>query len=423
VLRRNATAKAQAVYIGYGIHAPELGHDDLADIDIDGKIVLMVTGAPGHFNSEVRAHHGSGSTKYSHLARRGAVSVVTVLSSREEKKRPFAKRGKSSGGKRYGWIRLKPSQKRSGSGAAATISYAIATDLFADIGKAFKDELAATEAGKKGGFELGVVIAMETSSKHSKIFRSPNVVAGIEGSDPILKNEYVVISAHLDHIGMGKARAKGKDRINNGALDNAIGVAVMLDVARVYASADVKPRRSIIFAAVTGEEPGLLGSQYFAKYPTVKKSSIVANVNVDMPILLYDFTDIIAFGADRSSLGPITREAVSQIGVTLSPDPMPEQGVFTRSDHYRFVQEGVPSVFLVTGWGEGTHGKDGGKIFREFWANTYHSPRDDIHQEIDYQAGAKFAYINWLIISAIANVTERPTWNQGDFFGDTFAGK
>jgi len=416
VISAEGDVTAPVVYVGYGIHAPNLGHDDLENIDLAGKIALVVSGAPKSFHTEIRAHHGSSKTKGVELLKRGALGYVSVISPTDEKRRPFKTYKKYLGNKSFGWLPPESDKDKPKFKAAATINHEVAATMFKATGKNLDEVLAATEEGAVGGFPLNAEINM------SEVFETPNVVAILEGSDPVLKNEYVVISAHLDHIGVSK-NAKGEDKINNGALDNAAGVSVMLEVARAYANAPVKPRRSILFAAVTGEERGLLGAEYFATYPTVDKAAIVANVNIDMPILLYNFTDVVAFGAERSSLGPITAQAVSKIGVNLSPDPMPQEGIFTRSDHYRFVQQGIPSVFLVTGWGMDTAGKNGGEIFMEFLSKTYHSPADEIDQAIDYSAGAKFAYVNWLITSAIANDNERPRWNDGDFFGETFAGK
>lgn len=411
------------VFAGYGIHAPELGHDDLAGLDLDGKIVLVFSGAPTSFNTEIRAHHGSATTKLKQIMPRGAVGYITVSTAADEKRRPFAALKRFLGRKSFDWVEPKGSAAEgTGLKATATISQDVARDLFDGAVKSFNDVLSEANQGAPKGFALASRATMKRESILSDQFTSPNVLAVLEGSDPDLKDEFVVLSAHLDHIGVSE-NAKGDDKINNGALDNATGVSTLLEVARAYVRSGEKPRRSIMFAIVTGEEKGLLGAEYFAHYPTVEKSAMVANVNLDMPLLLYDFTDVVAFGAERSSLGPVTANALAKLDVSLSPDPIPQEGIFTRSDHYRFVQQGIPSVFLMTGWNKGVNGKDGGKIFQEFLSKTYHSPRDDLSQGIDYDAAAKFAHANWLISSAIANDTARPSWNEGDFFGDTFAKK
>jgi len=423
VQNKSGETTGQVVFLGYGVHAPELGHDDLKGLDLEGKIAMIVSGSPESFQTEIRAHHGSSTTKLKELLKRGVTGLISVNSAAQEQRRPFKAYKRYLGNKSFDWVM--PDDMAAGElrvKAAATISHASAKKIFAGAEVSFDEALSTVAANGFASTALTTEVSMKRESILSDTFYSPNVMSVLEGSDPKLKDEYVVISAHLDHIGVSE-HAKGDDKINNGALDNAAGVSVMLEVARAYVQAETKPRRSIIFAAVAAEEKGLLGAEYFAHFPTVEKSSMVANVNLDMPILLYDFTDVVAFGAERSSLGPITADAVGKIGVSLSPDPMPQEGIFTRSDHYRFVQQGIPSVFLVTGWNEDTNGKDGGKIFTEFLGKTYHSPADEIDQDIDYQAGAKFAYVNWLITSAIANADKRPSWNEGDFFGETFAGK
>lgn len=413
---------ADLVFVGYGVSAPEIGHDDLDGLDLDGKIAVAISGAPTSFNTEIRAHHGSSGTKGKALSERGAVGLITFSTLESEKRRPFSRLKNFIGFKSFDWVAAEGGAEESASmKIGAAISHDVARQLFEGAQSDLDAVLEQAAEGTPSGFALVTKATLKRESTLSEKFESPNVLAVLEGSDPELKDEYVVLTAHLDHIGV-KETDDG-ELVNNGALDNASGVSILLEVARAYARENQSPRRSILFAIVTAEEKGLLGAEYFVHYPTVNKSAMVANVNVDMPILLYDFTDMVAFGAERSSLGPITENALAKIGVSMSPDPMPEQGIFTRSDHYRFVQKGVPSVFLVTGWGEGVSGKDGGAIFRQFLGNTYHSPGDNLTQSIDYSAGAKFAHANWLIASAIANGDARPTWNEGDFFGDTFSGK
>ena len=176
-----------------------------------------------------------------------------------------------------------------------------------------------------------------------------------------------------------------------------------------------------MFIAVTAEEKGLVGSEYFAMNPTVPINSIVSEVNLDMPLLLYDFGDVIAFGAEHSSMGDSVREAANSLGVELTPDPFPEQNLFIRSDHYRFVQQGVPSVFLVTGMKSMDEGIDTQPIFEGFLQKHYHKPSDDINLPIHYGAAARFTRINAKIGEIIADKPERPQWHEGDFFGRTYA--
>jgi len=207
-----------------------------------------------------------------------------------------------------------------------------------------------------------------------------------------------------------------KDRIYNGAMDNAAGTATTLEVARVMVADKAPPRRSVVFLISTAEEKGLLGADYYANHPTVPAASIVGNVDLDMPVLLYPFTDVIAYGADHSTLGPIVAAAVKPMGVALAPDPMPAETIFVRSDHYRFVRKGVPAVFLATGYANG-----GAKAFGDFLAHTYHQPNDDMNQAWDWRAGARFAEANYRITHAMADGDTPPQWFKGDFFGATFA--
>jgi Zn-dependent M28 family amino/carboxypeptidase len=274
------------------------------------------------------------------------------------------------------------------------------------------------QAAKKGamprGFALRTPVRLERHSVVETI-SSPNVAGMIPGSDPALASEAVMITAHLDHEGVDPKREG--DKIYNGAMDNAAGIATMLEVARAFKDSGQRPKRTVIFAAVTAEEKGLLGSQYLAKHPlTPKGGALVGVVNLDMPVLTYDFSDVIAFGAEHSSLGPLAERALASAGVKLSPDPMPEEGIFTRSDHYSFVVEGVPSIMLATGFaGEGR------EQFTGFLKNRYHKPNDDLSQTFNWAAGAKFARVNYLIARAVADGAEAPRWNAGNFFGNTFA--
>jgi Zn-dependent M28 family amino/carboxypeptidase len=248
-------------------------------------------------------------------------------------------------------------------------------------------------------------------------YASPNVIGMIEGADPKLKDEYVVLTAHLDHIGKLRVIEEDpeQDIINNGAMDNASGISTLLEEARKFVSDGERPRRSILFVALTAEEKGLLGSEYFAQNPTVPASSMVANVNLDMPILLHEFTDVIAFGAEHSSLRETVERAASSMGVGVTPDPVPQMVLFVRSDHYNFVKAGVPSVFLFLGFADG-----GQESFQDFMTNHYHRPSDEPDLPIQYDMAAKFAELNYRIAKEIANADQRPTWNEGSFFGDLF---
>lgn len=410
---------APLVFVGYGLVNPATGRDDYAGLDVTGKIVVMLNGAPTSLQTEERAHFANPNTKRQEAAKRGAVGVVTLSSPSAEKRRPFA----AGAGMMRGWRVIWRDANDVGAirapsaPALASISQAGAAKLFAGAPAALADVMAEAEKpeGAVKGFALSAKASIVVKTEIEKR-ESSNVVGLIEGSDPTLKAQTIILSAHLDHIGVRENAKPGEDKINNGALDNASGVATLLEVARGFKNSKVKPKRSIILLAVTGEEKGLVGSDYFANNPTVKKADIAADVNLDMPVLLYPFTDVIAFGADRSTIGEAVKHAAGRVGVALSGDPMPEEGLFTRSDHYRFVEQGIPSVFLMTGFQNG-----GEAAFKGFLKGNYHHPGDDLNQPIDYQAAAKFALVNYEIARELADTPARPVWKKGDFFGGTFA--
>jgi len=279
------------------------------------------------------------------------------------------------------------------------------------------DAIARAAKGRPAAFALGATVRLKSRSEHRK-FSSPNVVGRLVGSDPVLKDTFVVLSAHLDHLGVGVA--ENGDAIYNGAYDNATGTAVVLEAARALAGLRERPRRSILFVFVTSEEKGLLGSDYFANEPTVPADKIVADVNIDMPLLLYPLGDVVAFGAENSSLDGIVAKAAAQTGLTESPDFVPEENVFIRSDQYSFVRRGVPSVFLVPGLKSSDPTADGAKAFQEFFARHYHRPSDDLSQPMDLGSAERFVRANVLVAYGIASDGEAPRWKPGNFFGKTF---
>jgi Zn-dependent M28 family amino/carboxypeptidase len=292
-----------------------------------------------------------------------------------------------------------------------------AAELFAGAPISFEAALDAADAGKPLSTPLGVEVTLRQNTDHEEV-SSPNVIAIVRGSDPALSEEYVVYSAHLDHVGIGEP--VNGDSIYNGFYDNAMGVSLLLEAARAFATMPEPPRRSIIFIALTGEERGLLGSDYFAHYPTVPSDALVANVNLDMPLLLYPLADVIAFGAEHSTLQELIEPAVAAEDLALTPDPVPEEVLFIRSDQYSFVRKGVPSVFLVPGFTSKDPAIDGAAAFQEHLATHYHRPSDDNSRPVDWDSALRFARANVRIGSAIADADSRPQWNEGDFFGARF---
>ena len=402
---------APVVFVGYGLVAPQYKRDDYAGVDVRGKIVAYFGGAPPSFQSEERAHFQSGATKAAIAAAHGAVGAILLT------RAPLPRAGSFYDRPRTTWARPDGTGDAPGVPTLATLSASGSAKLFAGARTPW-EQIAPRVADSNTTFtaealKANVAVALKTAFEPAT---SGNVAGMIPGSDPKLAKEVVILSAHLDHLGVGPADAKG-DTIYNGALDNAVGIASLIEEAKRFAASGKPPRRTILFLAVTAEEKGLVGSDYFARHPTVPIASIVADVNLDMPILTYAFEDMTVFGADRSTLGPIVAKAVGTLGVTMSPDPDPGQGIFVRSDHYRFVQQGVPSVFLWPGQ------KGPGKAAAaEFFKTRYHQPADDLSQPIDWRQGIRFIDANYAIAREIADGDARPRWNKGDFFGLLYNG-
>lgn len=411
------SVSAPVVFVGYGIVAPQYRENGYAGVDVRGKIVAVIGGAPARFGGEERAFFGSPGTKATIARDHGAIGIVNLPGLRS-RAQPFARLVETYDNARVTWA------KSDGTGNAtapqtpvlATLSDAGAARLFA-AARAPWPKIAAEAQKDDARFKAEALPGMLSVATRTAFtpLSSSNVAGIIPGSDPLVGKEVVVLSAHLDHIGISKTGTG--DRINNGALDNAIGIASLIEEAKRFAASGQPPRRSILFLAVTGEEKGLVGSDYFVNHPLMPLSSIVADVNLDMPILTYAFEDMIVYGAERSTLGPIVRRAIGTIGVGLSPDPMPEQGIFVRSDHFRFVQKGIPSVFLWPG------PKGAGKAATDaFMANNYHKPSDDLSQPIMWDQGIRFVDANYRIARDIADGEARPVWNKGDYFGTLYKG-
>ncbi|MBU1619480.1 MAG: M28 family peptidase [Gammaproteobacteria bacterium] len=424
-LHAKADVTAPLVFVGYGLVSKEFNLDDYANLDVKGKIVVMLSGRPKSLPSEEAAHIQS--LKAENAAERGAVGIITLHTPSEEKVRPYANSLMYLTSPRMRWLHKdgKAEGEFESLLGSAYVHPDAAKNLFEGAGRSLDDIFADLAAEKvPTGFSLEGTVSLKRESTKEDI-SSPNVVAVLPGSDPVLKDEYVVVTAHSDHIGFSND-VRSKDKINNGLMDNAAGVGIMLETARLFTQKAGRPKRSILFLAVTGEEKGLLGADYFAHNPTRPIDKLVANVNIDMPVLLYPFADIVAFGANHSSLGATVDTAAVAVGITQSPDPMPEQAIFTRSDHYTLVQQGVPSVFLMTGFSSKDPKQKGGEVWGKFFAKHYHKPTDDKagltadFGVIRYDAGAVFADINFGITTEVANNPQRPVWLKDSFFGKIF---
>ncbi|HYM60915.1 MAG TPA: M28 family metallopeptidase [Thermoanaerobaculia bacterium] len=419
-LRERTEVTAPVVFVGFGIVAPELGYDDYTNIDVRGRIVLQLTGAPPKFPTDQRAYYSSNEIKARVAADRGAIGVLRLKTSVDETRYPFAKMARQSGIAPMVALDAqgRPLQSIEDLRGAAAISRSGAEILFRGAPMTVDAVLAAAEKGTTRSFALATEATITTRTR-LQTARSANVVALLRGSDPVLRNEYVVFSAHLDHL--GRHAVDGTERIYNGALDNGSGIASLIEIARAFSSLGKAPRRSILFVAVTGEEKGEQGSQIFASRPPVPAGAIVADINMDMFMALYPVADLIAFGSEHSTLAATLQRAAAHLGLPISPDPNPEEVRFIRSDQFSFVKAGIPSIIIKGGTKSGDPAIDGEAATREWLHNVYHTPKDNLAQHIDFASGATYAQTNFLVGYLVANANERPRWNNGDFFGERFA--
>ncbi|HJS58718.1 MAG TPA: M28 family metallopeptidase [Vicinamibacteria bacterium] len=406
---------APVVYVGYGVTAPERGYDDYAGLDVRGKFVVFAGGAPPGFPSDERAHHSNRRNKRENAVAHGAAGLLTFSLPEDERRYPWERKRHRLAKGAIGWRHSDGRVEDAGPEikVAALLSLPEMERLFGG-----RDALDAVvrdaEAGKPKARELDVTASLRVATRH-RDYESPNVVGLLDGSDPTLKQEAVVFSAHLDHEGVGEP--VDGDAIRNGAFDNASGIAALLEIGRLLAEGP-RPRRSILLLACVGEEEGLLGSEYFSLHPPIAP---VANVNTDMFLALHPVAEVIAFGAEHSSLGPIVREEAAKAGFALIADPFPRETLFVRSDQYSFVQRGVPAVMIAAGLGSKDPKLNGGAILGEWMRTRYHTPKDDMAQPIDWDSLVRFTQLNRRIGLRIASEAGRPRWNRGDFFGKLFA--
>lgn len=422
--RPEESLTAPLVYVGHGIVAPRFGVDDYAGLNVKGKIVVMLTGAPSFMPSEEGAHYSSGLLKREAAQERGAVGIISLQTPASEMVFPFALGKQYLGSTRFAWLDKggKPARFDPRITSGVSLSLKSADRLLSRTGSKLVELVAAADAKKAPArLDFGVTARMAHKSILRDV-RSSNVVGLIPGTDPVLKDEYVIFMAHLDHIGLVTAASgnTGSDRINNGAIDNATGIATLIEAARIFAGSPEGTKRSLILLAVTGEEKGLIGSDYFAMFPTVEKSKIAAVINLDMPILLFDFRDVIAFGIEHSTMDVPVKRAAEKSGLSITPDPWPNQRIFTRSDQYSFVRQGVPAIFLTLGLHSKQKDGEGQTVFNTFMQKYYHRPGDDMSLPIHWDAAMRFVQLNVDIGREIANAAERPKWRPGNFFADTF---
>ncbi len=405
------------IFAGYGVNAPENNWDDYKGTDVRGKILMIMVNdppanasEPNLFGGKALTYYGRWTYKYEEAARRGASGVI-LIHTNDSAGYGWNVVRNSWGGERFGLV---PDANTPSLKLKSWVTEEAARKI-ALLGGKNLDALRQSAASR--GFKPVPLTARVDMTLRTQVQRltSPNVVAIYRGNDPTLKNEYVVYSAHWDHLGIRSDQSG--DNIYNGAVDNATGIAGMIAIANAFHSLGVKPKRSIFFIATTAEEQGLLGAEYYARHPLVPLQQTVANINLDSMNALGITTDTTPLGAERSTLGKFIEEVAKENNLTVSPDARPEQGSFYRSDHFPFAKAGIPAVNLKSGMKfVGHHDKWGEEQFQDYNQHRYHQPSDEYSPNWNFGGMVQQARLAFWIGLRVANATETPQWNKGDEF-------
>jgi len=408
-LKLSPEVDAPLVFVGYGLRIPEKNYDDFAGLDLKGKIAVMIAGSPEGFPSALASHYQAAAQRFKTLREAGVAGIVSIPN-------PAAMDIPWS---RMTLARTRPSMALAdadlddarGVGLSVTFNPAHAEKLFAGSGHSF-EELAALAKDRKPLPRFPLTVSLSARARMiEKPVESDNVVARMPGRDPKLKGEYVVLTSHMDHLGIGEPI--NGDNLYNGAMDNASGCALNLDIAEALHRSHAKLARSVLFVFVTAEEKGLLGSRYFASHPTVPQSAIVADINTDMFLPIFPMKLLTVYGLAESSLGDAVQQVAQAEGVEVQPDPEPLRNIFIRSDQYSFIREGIPSLAMKVGFRPGTPEAD---LAKKWLTERYHAPSDDLNQPVDLAAAGKFEDIVEGLAVKVANDPQRPEWKSDSFF-------
>jgi Zn-dependent M28 family amino/carboxypeptidase len=400
--------EAPLVFVGYGLSVPEKNYDDLAGLDLNGKVAVLFSGSPADMPGALASHYQTLKERWKAFRAAGAVGIITIPNP-AMMDIPWS---------RMSLNRAHPSMNVAGSEfndtegekLAMTFNPAHAEKLFQGSGHSF-EEIAALGKERKPLPRFALAASIKTTARvETRSLESANVIAALPGSDPQLKNEYVVLSAHVDHLGIGEPI--NGDRIYNGAMDNASGAALLLDVAASLKKSSIRPRRSLLFLFVTGEEKGLLGSKYFAAHPTVDPASMVADINVDMFLPIHPLKVLTVYGLEESGLGELAREVAAGRGIAVQADPQPLRNAFIRSDQYNFIVHGIPALSMSVG----AANDEERKLHKDWLTNRYHAPSDDLDQPVDLSAAAAYEEVVRGLMIKIADAGQRPAWKPDSFF-------
>jgi Zn-dependent M28 family amino/carboxypeptidase len=399
----------QMVFVGYGLRVPEKNDDDFAGLDLKGKVVVYIAGSPADMPSALAAHYQSATERYKVLRQLGVIGIVSIPNP-ASMDIPWS---------RMTLARTAPSMSladpqfddAAGIGLAVTFNPADAQKLFEGTGHSF-EELATLAKDRKPLPTFPLTASIQARAKViTKEVDSANVIGKLPGSDPKLKDEYVLLSSHMDHLGIGQPI--NGDNLYNGAMDNASGCALNLDIANSLHRSGTKLARSVLFVFVTAEEKGLLGSRYFASNPTVPKNSMVADVNTDMFLPLFPLKILTVYGLAESDLGDRLTRVAESLGVKIQPDPEPLRNAFIRSDQYSFIRQGVPAISMKVGFEPGS---PEAAVAKKWLTERYHAPSDDLGQPVDLASAGKYEDIVRAFTVQVANDPQRPTWKSDSFF-------
>ncbi|WP_263383843.1 M20/M25/M40 family metallo-hydrolase [Granulicella arctica] len=406
-LKEPAIVDAPMVFIGYGLHMPDVHYDDFASMDLKGKVIVLLNGGPADVPAALKSHARAAEFSKA-AAAAGAIAAITIPIPRGMDI-PWERQILLSTQDR---MRLADADMQTpGPIVTATFNPAQAEKLFAGSGHTFAEILALGNDGKPlPRFPLALSLRAKVVTQNEKAV-SPNIIGKLEGSDPALKDQYVLVSAHLDHIGIG-APING-DKIYHGAMDDASGVASVMEIAHAITSSGFKPKRSILFVIFTAEEKGLLGSHFYAEHPSVAKASIAADLNMDMFLPLYPMHYVMIQGVNESSLGTNARAVAKNLGYEVTTDPYPDRNSFVRTDQYSFVRAGIPALAIKVGFALGSPEQQMEKDWR---TNRYHSPADNLSQPVDLNSAAHFDEFMVKLAESVADDPPRPSWAEASFF-------
>lgn len=403
-----ASTEAPVVFAGYGLVIPEAHHNDLAGLSTRGAIIAFLTGGPASIDGNLRSHYSSIEERWKAFRAAGAVGMIAIPNPKSMEI-PWARQAAGWGKPR---MSLADTTLASTAGLQFSASWnpAKADDLLAGSGHAFEQILdAANHEQPLPHFSLAVSVKA-TLSLSNRTIDSKNVIGVRPGMDPSLKNQFVIVSAHLDHLGAGKPI--NGDGIYNGAMDDASGIASLIEIAKALAREHADTARSIVFLAVTGEEKGELGSIFFASHPTVH-GRIVADLNMDMFLPLFPLKWLEVQGLNESTLGDDVRAVAEAAGVKVQADKEPNRNRFIRSDQYSFIKKGVPALAFKFGYIPGAPEE---KIFQNWYSERYHGVTDDVNQPVDLEAAAQFNSILKNLLIRVADAPQPPVWKPNSFF-------